>query len=201
MTEGRAERRAAIRRFDPAEYLNGVEELAAFLTAALETGDAEHIQEAIGIAARARGMSEVASAAHVSRENLYRALSRDTATEFGTIVKVLSALNVRLVARPRLSGPSLSEQEDVMAYENVWDALEDTQEAAAHMALRSELMSELVRVVRGWNVSQAEAAARLHLTQPRVSDLLRGRISQFSLDALVVIAARAHMRAHVRLEA
>ncbi|EQD80597.1 XRE family transcriptional regulator, partial [mine drainage metagenome] len=52
---------------------------------------------------------------------------------------------------------------------------------------------------RGW--TQKEAAARCHLTQPRINDLLRGRISRFSLDALVNIASSLGLRIHVELEA
>ncbi|MPZ40392.1 MAG: XRE family transcriptional regulator [Rhizobiales bacterium] len=86
------------------------------------------------------------------------------------------------------------------AFDNVWDALMDTPEQAAHMTARSEVMSEIVRVIRGWNLSQSDVASRLGLTQPRVNDLLRGRISKFSMDALIDIAVRAHMRPHFRFE-
>jgi probable addiction module antidote protein len=71
------------------------------LSDALETNDAAFIAEAIGTAARARGMSEIAREAGVSRENLYRALSGDTKPEFETIVRVLAALGVQLAAKPR----------------------------------------------------------------------------------------------------
>ena len=83
-------------------------------------------------------------------------------------------------------------------FANVWDALEDTESAAASMTMRSNLMIAIEATVRGWNLTQAEAARRLGVTQPRLSDLLRGKIRNFSLDALVDLAARAGLS--VRLD-
>ena len=76
-----------------------------------------------------------------------------------------------------------------------------TPEEAANLRLRSELMDKITALVsdNGWK--QAEAAARCGLTQPRISDLLRGRLSRFSLDALVNIASALGQRVHVELEA
>ena len=84
------------------------------------------------------------------------------------------------------------------AFANVWDALEDTQADAASMTMRSKLLIAIEQQVRSWNVSQANAARRLGVTQPRLNDLLRGRIQNFSLDALVDLAARAGL--NVRLD-
>lgn len=84
-------------------------------------------------------------------------------------------------------------------FASVWDALEDSPELAASMKARSSLMMSLVKVVEGWKLTQAEAAKRLALTQPRLNDLLRGRIEKFSLDALVDISARAKCQVQVRL--
>ena len=75
--------------------------IAEYLTEALEDSDPSFISKAIGTAARARGMSEVAREAGVSRENLYRALSGDTKPEFDTIRRVLDALGVRLEVKPK----------------------------------------------------------------------------------------------------
>jgi probable addiction module antidote protein len=88
------------RPFDPAVYLETDEALAAYLTEALETGDAAFIADALGIAARARGMSQVAKDAGLSREYLYRALSADGNPEFATVVRVLQALHLKLAAIP-----------------------------------------------------------------------------------------------------
>jgi predicted XRE-type DNA-binding protein len=86
-------------------------------------------------------------------------------------------------------------------FENVWDALADTPEEAANLTLRSDLMMKIETIVKknGW--TQAEAAKRCGVTQPRINDLLRGRISRFSLDALVNIAAALGRKVKVRLEA
>jgi probable addiction module antidote protein len=93
----------AARAYDPAEFLDSPEVVAEYLTEALETDDEVVIAKAIGTVARARGMAAVAETAGVSRENLYRALSGDTRPEFETIRKVLGALGMQLVAKPRLA--------------------------------------------------------------------------------------------------
>lgn len=77
------------------------------------------------------------------------------------------------------------------SYASVWDALLDSPEEAANMQLRSELMIQCTELVRKWDLSQKEAAKRLHITQPRLNDLLNGKISKFSIDALVNILSRA----------
>ncbi len=81
--------------------------------------------------------------------------------------------------------------EPAQTFASVWDALEDTPEDAAHMRLRSELVTAIRDVVDDWRITQAEAARRLGVSQPRLNDLLRGRVGRFSLDALVGLAARA----------
>lgn len=86
--------------FDPAEYLDDSESIAAYLTDALESGDPAFIADALGVIARARGMSEVAQEAGVSRESLYRALSTDGNPEFATVLRVMKALGLRLSAVP-----------------------------------------------------------------------------------------------------
>jgi probable addiction module antidote protein len=75
--------------------------IAEYLTEALETDDAAFIAKAIGTVARAKGMGTVAEQTGLSRENLYRSLNGDTKPEFETIRKVLGALGVQLVAKPR----------------------------------------------------------------------------------------------------
>jgi len=89
------------RPYDSAEYLDTPEAIAEYLTDALEDDDPRFIAKAIGTAARARGMSEIAREAGVSRENLYRALSGNTKPEFDTIRRVLDALGVRLEVKPK----------------------------------------------------------------------------------------------------
>lgn len=85
-------------------------------------------------------------------------------------------------------------------YANVWDALADTPQEAANLKVRSELMSQVAAFVRERGWTQVEAARRCGVTQPRLNDLLRGRLSRFSLDALVNIAAALGCRVQVGLE-
>jgi len=86
--------------FDPAEYLENDEMIAGYLSDALETQDPAFISDAIGVVARAKGMKRVAEDAGVSRESLYRALSASGNPEFGTVLKVLASLNIKLIAQP-----------------------------------------------------------------------------------------------------
>lgn len=82
---------------------------------------------------------------------------------------------------------------------SVWDALVDTPEEAENLRVRSQLMRAIRRVVKTWDVSQKEAAQRLHITQPRLNDLLKGKIEKFSLDALVNMLANADLELEVRI--
>ena len=86
-------------------------------------------------------------------------------------------------------------------FANVWDALADTPQEAANLKVRSELMSQIAALVRERGWTQVEAARRCGVTQPRLNDLLRGRLSRFSLDALVNIAAALGCRVQVGLDA
>ncbi len=86
--------------FDVAEHLRTPEEMAAYLEATMEDsgGDAAAIAKALGDIARARGMSQVARDAGLSRESLYKALSGDRNPDFQTILKVVRALGMKLHA-------------------------------------------------------------------------------------------------------
>ena len=88
------------RPFDPAEYLDSDEAIAAYMTEALETGDPAFVADALGVVARARGMGEVARRAGLSRESLYRALSSNGSPELGTVLRVVRALGLELSASP-----------------------------------------------------------------------------------------------------
>jgi len=89
----------------------------------------------------------------------------------------------------------------IESYDSVWDAIADTPEEAMNLRVRSELMDRITALIEAHGWTQAEAAKRCGVTQPRINDLLRGRISRFSLDALVNIAAALGQRVHVELEA
>ena len=82
-------------------------------------------------------------------------------------------------------------------FDSVWDALEDTPAEPENMKLRSRLMIAINEAVSGWGMTQTDAARRLGVTQPRLNDLLRGRVGKFSLDALVALAARAGLAVHL----
>lgn len=86
-------------------------------------------------------------------------------------------------------------------YDSVWDAITDTPGQAANLRARAELMQQIAAIVKDSGWTQTEAATRCGITQPRMSDLLRGRVSHFSLDALVNIATAIGRRVHVELEA
>ncbi len=84
------------------------------------------------------------------------------------------------------------------SFDNVWDALERTPAEAANMTMRSNLIIAIEARVQEWKVTQADAANRLGITQPRLNDLLRGKIANFSLDTLINLATAAGLK--VRLE-
>ena len=81
------------------------------------------------------------------------------------------------------------------------DALADTPEQAANLRARADLMRKIAAIVKKNRWTQADAAKRCGITQPRMNDLLRGRVSRFSLDALVNIATSLGRRVRVEIEA
>ncbi|SEO80289.1 helix-turn-helix domain-containing protein [Aquisalimonas asiatica] len=84
-------------------------------------------------------------------------------------------------------------------FNSVWDALEDSAEQAENMKLRAELMTQIRDYVEGLSMTQQAAAKTLGLTQPRLNDLLRGRLDKFSLDMLVNVLARAGKHVNVTI--
>jgi len=86
--------------FDPAEYLQDDEDIAAYLSAILEENDSALLSAALGDIARARGMTDIAKASGLTREALYKALRPDASPGFDTIIKVCKALGVKLTAVP-----------------------------------------------------------------------------------------------------
>jgi predicted XRE-type DNA-binding protein len=85
-------------------------------------------------------------------------------------------------------------------YASVWDALADTPEQAANLRARAELMQQIATIVKESGWTQTEAASQCGITQPRMNDLLRGRVSRFSLDALVNVATAIGRRVHFELK-
>lgn len=88
----------------------------------------------------------------------------------------------------------------IQAYDSVWDAISNTPEEAANLHARSELMQKIAAVIKQNKWKQSDAAIHCGVTQPRMNDLLRGRLSNFSLDALVNIATSMGCRVHMELE-
>ena len=84
-------------------------------------------------------------------------------------------------------------------FESVWDALEESAEASASMQVRAALMIEVQRYVNEGGLTQIQAAKRLGITQPRLNDLLRGKIDKFSVDALINMLAKAGKRVRVKV--
>ena len=98
--------RTVTTRYDVAEHLRTPEEMAAYLEACMEEahGDAAFVARALGNISRAKGMSQVARDAGLSRESLYKALSGKRSPSFDTILKVVGALGLELHAEPALNG-------------------------------------------------------------------------------------------------
>jgi predicted XRE-type DNA-binding protein len=86
-------------------------------------------------------------------------------------------------------------------FDSVWDAIADTPEEAANLSMRSDLMHQITELIQSNKWTQAEAAKRCGVTQPRINDLLRGRIARFSIDALVNIASALGRKVRVSLDA
>ncbi len=86
-------------------------------------------------------------------------------------------------------------------FSNLWDAIAKTPEEAANLEVRYELMERIAGIIKENAWTQSEAAKQCGVTQPRINDLLRGRISKFSVDALVNIAAKLGRKVTVHLDA
>jgi probable addiction module antidote protein len=89
-----------LKKFDAADYLDNPARRAAYLAAALETGDATFARDALGIVARAHGMNKVAHDAGLNRESLYKALGKAGNPGFGTVMGLLAALGLAMTVRP-----------------------------------------------------------------------------------------------------
>jgi probable addiction module antidote protein len=96
---------ADLPEFDAAQYLDSETSIAAYLTDILEANDAALLASALGDIARARGMTEIARTAGITREALYKALRPGSAPRFDTVSRVCAALGVRLVVQPSMTNP------------------------------------------------------------------------------------------------
>lgn len=100
---------SSLPEFDASAYLDSEEAIAEYLTAILEEDNPALLAAALGDIARSRGMSDIAKAAGLSRESLYKALRPDSQPRFETIAKVCKALGVSLVAQPLHHRPNNQE--------------------------------------------------------------------------------------------
>ena len=85
--------------FDPSQYLDDDESQGELLAGALESGDASQIAHALGVVARARGMTQIAKETGLSRESLYKALHAEGNPEFATVMRVMNALGVTITTK------------------------------------------------------------------------------------------------------
>jgi predicted XRE-type DNA-binding protein len=100
------------------------------------------------------------------------------------------------MATPRVKSAKKASE----TYASVWDAIADSPEEAANLRARSELMRQIAALVKDSGWTQVDAAAHCGISQPRINDLLRGRVSRFSIDALVNIATALGRTVHIELE-
>lgn len=84
-------------------------------------------------------------------------------------------------------------------FESVWDALEDSPKDAANLRLRATVLRAIQKHIRDQKLTQRDVAAVLNVSQPRVSDLLRGKIDLFSVDTLVNMATALKLSVDVRV--
>jgi probable addiction module antidote protein len=94
-----------LKKFDATEYLRTPEARAEYLNIVLADGDPTEVRDALNLVARAQGMGEVAKAAGVTREGLYKTLGENGNPEFATILRVIGAMGIRLIAQPARTKP------------------------------------------------------------------------------------------------
>ena len=99
----------------------------------------------------------------------------------------------------KITEPDSEPEMKRQTYESVWDALEESAEAAANMRVRADLMIAVQRYVSKNALTQLQAAKRLGITQPRLNDLLRGKIDKFSVDALVNMLTKVGKQVSVKV--
>jgi predicted XRE-type DNA-binding protein len=88
----------------------------------------------------------------------------------------------------------------IESFDNVWDAIEDDPGIRENLKLRSELMIALTQHIEREGLTQAQAAKLFGVTQPRISNLMRGKINSFGLDMLVKMAVAAGLRVSMRIK-
>lgn len=119
---------------------------------------------------------------------------------FIKLCKILSPLSYAYEIYPRKwIYEIMIKSNEAKSFKSIWDALEDTPEEAQNMKIRSSLAVQIIDYIKKRELTQSEAAKMCHITQPRMSDLFHGKLSKFSLDALVNIAACAGLSISVNV--
>ena len=89
-----------LKKFDAVEHLGTQEARAEYLSIVLADGDPDEVRDALNLVARAQGMADIAKAAGITREGLYKALGENGNPEFATVLRVIEAMGIRLTAQP-----------------------------------------------------------------------------------------------------
>lgn len=128
---------------------------------------------------------------HSSKANHHRTTKRNLFSEVGEGMQALARERIR---------KSAGRKSTKRRFASVWDTIADTPAEVASMKARAELMNSIIDLVKKQGLTQAEAAKCLGVTQPRVSALMRGKISLFSLDTLVDMHALAGQRVEIKVK-
>ncbi|MHB1014918.1 MAG: helix-turn-helix domain-containing protein [Desulfurivibrionaceae bacterium] len=86
-------------------------------------------------------------------------------------------------------------------FKNVWDALEDDPAERESLKIKSRMMLDIEQHIKSMGITQAQAAKKMGVTQPRVSDLVNGKIDRFTIDMLITMLARLGLHVEIKLKA
>ena len=96
--------------------------------------------------------------------------------------------------------PNPQKMMEIQSFDSVWDALADTPAEAENLKIRSALISQISDYIHRKNLTPVAAAKMCQVTQPRMNDLMQGKLSKFSLDALINMAASAGLHISIELK-
>ena len=86
-------------------------------------------------------------------------------------------------------------------FKNVWDALEDDPAERESLKIKSRIMLDIEQHIKNMGITQAQAAKKMGVTQPRVSDLVNGKIDRFTIDMLITMLARLGLHVEIKRKA
>jgi probable addiction module antidote protein len=151
---------AKAKLFQPDEYLETDEDIAEYITEAMSTADVDLMTRAIGVVAKARGMSAIAKQTGLSRESLYKALSGDGRPQFDTIVRVLKALGLGLRADVEREKTRVSVSEEAKRIEQAIARLDKNARLSRKLKIGPKLVVRTRDVTEHATQEEAVAAAR-----------------------------------------